>query len=318
MLISVVMPIYMVEKYIERSLESVLNQTERDFEIILVDDGTKDSSITIAERLLEKSDLKYSIIRQENSGVSAARNAGLKAASGEWVICVDPDDCLHPETFRYLKNIVEKEGDRAEVLAFNYMLLEEGTPFEYEKVRAVDEYDWIEANRTKELYADRTLRLVTPGLCIRRELCEKASLYYNPKIIYSEDTLYIWQVLLNVSGIFYIDTPLYYYIMRPGSTMTSAGIEKICNGYEAYCLFDKRLAASETFRGAEFVLPRWVFGVIHVVSRYMEKTDYDVLLNRLDYRKHMKKLLKHRKVSIRIVSALVLAFGKNAYYFLRI
>ena len=90
-LISVVMPVYNSEKYVGRAIESILNQTYRDIELIIINDGSTDSSGTIIQHYADK-DMRIKVITQINSGVSAARNAGIAAASGEWMYFIDSDD----------------------------------------------------------------------------------------------------------------------------------------------------------------------------------------------------------------------------------
>lgn len=310
------MPVYMVRDYITQSLESLLSQTERNFEIILVDDGTKDDSIEIAVEVLAGTDIQYSVIRQENLGVSAARNAGMKQAVGEWIICIDPDDCIHPRTFEFIHNVIE-EGNGIEIVAFNYVIYRNSSKFEYQQYEENVGCEWIESNRAMELYANRSLRMITPGLCIKRSICEKKKFYYDSKIIYSEDTLYIWDILLRTKGICYINTPLYYYLMRPGSTMTSSGIQKIMNGYEAYIKFYEELNKRYRFKGQEFVLARWVFGVSHQAAHYMDITTFRKLIELLHYKEHMKRLLHYNELSIRLCAMIMLIIGSNGYYILR-
>ena len=96
-MISVILPVYRVEKYIDACIRSVLAQNYRDFEIILVDDGSPDDSSQIAEELLKKDGkVLYQIIHTENRGVSAARNTGIAAAKGDYLVMVDSDDVLSP------------------------------------------------------------------------------------------------------------------------------------------------------------------------------------------------------------------------------
>ena len=90
--VSIITPVYNVEACIERNIKSIINQTCSDFELLLIDDGSQDRSIDIAKELLEKTELNYRIITQENAGVSAARNRGIKEASGEYITFLDSDD----------------------------------------------------------------------------------------------------------------------------------------------------------------------------------------------------------------------------------
>ena len=100
-MISVIIPIYRVEKYLSKCLDSVLNQTYKNLEIILVDDGSPDHCGAICDEYAKK-DHRIHVIHQENRGVSMARNVGLSAATGEWIGWVDPDDWIAPDMFAYL------------------------------------------------------------------------------------------------------------------------------------------------------------------------------------------------------------------------
>lgn len=111
--ITVVVPIYNVEEYLARCLDSVVGQTFRDIEIICVDDGSTDGSASIVERYAEK-DERISLIRQENKGLSAARNAGMKVARGKYISFVDSDDWIDLDFLEKLYNAAEKyEADAA-------------------------------------------------------------------------------------------------------------------------------------------------------------------------------------------------------------
>ncbi len=95
--VSVITPVYNVEACIEKSVKSIINQTCKDFEYILIDDGSKDKSIEIAQNLLKDTDINYKILTQENSGVSAARNLGIKNAQGKYITFLDSDDYFNTE-----------------------------------------------------------------------------------------------------------------------------------------------------------------------------------------------------------------------------
>jgi glycosyltransferase involved in cell wall biosynthesis len=95
--VSVVIPVYNAERWITETLESVISQREAShLEVVVVDDGSSDASVQIARRLLERSGLPHQILRRKNGGASAARNAGWRAASGEWIQFLDADDLLGP------------------------------------------------------------------------------------------------------------------------------------------------------------------------------------------------------------------------------
>lgn len=110
-LISVIVPIYKVEQYLNRCVDSILAQTFKDFELILVDDGSPDNCGTICDKYAEK-DSRVHVIHKLNGGLSDARNAGLDIMSGEYVMFVDSDDIIHPSTIEHLlKTLTEYDAD---------------------------------------------------------------------------------------------------------------------------------------------------------------------------------------------------------------
>lgn len=107
--ISVIVPVYRVEKYIRRCLNSILRQTFSDFEMILVDDGSPDSSGIICDEYASQ-DTRIHVIHKKNGGLSSARNAGIEAASGKYLFFVDSDDVIHPDALRILYECITKTG----------------------------------------------------------------------------------------------------------------------------------------------------------------------------------------------------------------
>lgn len=102
--ISIIVPVYNVEQYLENCINSVLNQSFRNFQLILVDDGSKDSSGEICDRFVQK-DSRVKVIHKSNAGVSAARNAGIDIATGQFICFIDSDDWIESE---YLQKIVDE------------------------------------------------------------------------------------------------------------------------------------------------------------------------------------------------------------------
>ena len=121
-LLSIVTPVYNVESFLDRSVQSILSQSYRDIELILIDDGSTDGSSSLCDELAKK-DSRVKVIHKENGGVSTARNVGLEIASGEYLTFVDPDDFLAPDT--YLANmeylISQKDVDILQYPYCNYI-----------------------------------------------------------------------------------------------------------------------------------------------------------------------------------------------------
>ena len=109
--ISLIIPVYNVQEYIEKALQSVVNQTFKDFEVIIVNDGSKDQSVEIVKKFIKKYD-NFRLINQENQGLSGARNTGLKEAKGEYIAFIDSDDFIENNFLEELYNLaVDNDAD---------------------------------------------------------------------------------------------------------------------------------------------------------------------------------------------------------------
>ena len=117
-LISIIIPVYQAEKYIERSLKSILNQTYKNIEIILVNDGSTDKSVEIIKKYMEN-DERIKLLNQTNQGAGAARNNGLDVATGTYIGFVDSDDWIEPDMYEYLYKIIKKEN--ADIAACDFI-----------------------------------------------------------------------------------------------------------------------------------------------------------------------------------------------------
>jgi glycosyltransferase involved in cell wall biosynthesis len=115
--ISIIIPMYGVEKYLRRCLDSVLNQTFTDWQAICVDDGSPDKSGEIAEEYAKK-DNRFVVIHKENGGLSDARNAGMSYATGEYIMYLDSDDFIHPQTMEIAYNLAKRDG--SDIVSFTY------------------------------------------------------------------------------------------------------------------------------------------------------------------------------------------------------
>lgn len=108
-LVSCIVPVYNVEKYLDKCIESIVNQTYKNIEIIVIDDGSTDSSPILCDRWKEK-DPRIVVIHKENEGASSARNVGLDNMHGEWIVFIDSDDYIHPQYVELLLNAVKKHN----------------------------------------------------------------------------------------------------------------------------------------------------------------------------------------------------------------
>ena len=299
-LISIVIPIYQVEDYIANSIKSVINQTFSSYEVILVNDGSKDKSIEIALSLLDSSKVNYTLINQDNMGVSAARNSGIRKSKGKWIVCIDPDDLIAPNYLERLIGVSTKYNTN--VIFCNYQIVDVKNIYKKSTIRGKD----FEIDQNKILYSflKRKIVAIAPGMQIKKEFLESNNLWYDEAIKYGEDQHLVWKVLLSANKVAFVKDQLYNYLGRPNSTMTSSNIDKILTGYVGMKKLETEIMREGIIK--KFVLPRWIFAALNASTRMMDYDNFYELANKLSYKKYIIKLLFFPDMRISILSIILL------------
>lgn len=209
-LVSIIMPIYNVEKYLDKCIQSVLSQTYKNMEIILVDDGSSDNSPKICDKYASM-DERVKVIHKQNGGMSDARNAGLEIALGKYIEFVDSDDYMAENMVETLyKNICEYNADIS--LCSHYIVREETmvTDASYEK------NVYTNSQVIEEFLLDTKIRSYVWNKMFKASLFEKIK-FQKGRVF--EDLLVIPMLFAEASKIIFDDTPLYYYVQREGSVL---------------------------------------------------------------------------------------------------
>ena len=216
MKVSIVIPVYNVEKYIRQCLESVINQTLKDIEIIIVNDGTKDSSMKIAEEYLP--DKRIKIINKENGGLSSARNAGMREAQGKYICFIDSDDFIDSSMMEELYNKIEKTN--SDVVESGILLYDNKTHKVEE--RKNKKYNFVE--KGSYLWGKYTTEVWNK--IYKKEFLLKNNIFFEEGMIH-EDDLFTIRILFSTNKICHIQKSFYYYrINREESIMTNVNLEK--------------------------------------------------------------------------------------------
>lgn len=312
-LISIVMPVYGVEKYIAESVKTICNQIFKDFELILVDDGTKDRSIEYAEVELSKYDIDYTVIHQSNQGVSSARNIGIKKSLGEWVICVDPDDGIDVNTLSVLSQLI-KRNPSINIWGINFRMV---NSLESDSLEGQYKFDIFKREELIELFLLRKIKIITPGLLIKKQLVVESNLFYDSDVKFTEDLLYIWKILSFINEFGFVHNPFYQYLERPESTMTSSSIDKIKTGYNAFKKLDTQIKEKliNYGRWGEFIFPRWLLGTFKSSARHMSYKEFQKLTEEFDYKNNIKLLKKIPDWRTKFVAKLIL-YSRITFYYL--
>lgn len=216
-LISVIVPVYRVEKYLERCVKSILSQTYKNLEVILVDDGSPDQCPAICDACAEK-DARVKVIHQENKGLSGARNAGIDAASGEYLAFVDSDDYVSPHFIEELYQLLQDTGCAIGQCRFSYVkgdgLVEEGdSAFCIYRGESLME----------QLYGPEekaTCFVVAWNKLYRAELFKETGIRY-PEGRIHEDEATTYRLFHEAKKLVFLDRALYGYYTENGGSITS-------------------------------------------------------------------------------------------------
>ncbi|WP_176421966.1 glycosyltransferase family 2 protein [Fibrobacter sp. UWH1] len=210
--ISVIIPAYNVEKYLLQCVKSVSNQTYKNLEIIVVDDGSKDSTLEIAQNLRNE-DERIVVIHKENGGLSSARNAGMNIATGDYVLFLDSDDWFESNACEVAISVAET--NHADIVLFDYY-----REFEHEQVQyCAHKGDVLkyEKNGKREFFLYDMKTITAWGkLYSRKILCE---LRFDEKMRTAEDVEFNYRVFSNVESAVYIRQCLLHYRMLPQSAI---------------------------------------------------------------------------------------------------
>ena len=210
--LSIIVPIYNVEKYLLRCLDSIAAQTCRAFEAILIDDGSPDGCGRICDEYAAK-DPRFTVIHQENRGVSAARNAGLRAAKGEYVGFVDPDDFIDPGMFAALLEAAAQTG--AEIVCCNWETVhDDGRTCVHRLGRALPAQMPAEEFARHVFDVPRSIGGAVWNKLFRREILREP---FEPDVTVCEDCLFLIGNLRGAGQAAFIDAPLYKYCARADS-----------------------------------------------------------------------------------------------------
>lgn len=223
--LSIIIPLYNVEKYIGKCLDSIFSQQvpEKDFEVIVVNDGTPDNSMEIVDLYRKFSNLI--IIEQENAGLSAARNSGLLAASGDYVWFVDSDDTIEPNSIAQLLDLTSKRN--VDMLSFGLNKVDEASglktiiPFAKRSVKLLNK-----VHKGKDCLKELGVIGCSVSFLFKRLFLTENNLLFH-KGVYHEDMEHSVKSLFLAKSVFFSDLYLYNYLIRTnGSIMTTFNVKK--------------------------------------------------------------------------------------------
>lgn len=301
--VSIITPVYNVERCIEKTIISIINQSSKNFELLLIDDGSKDRSIEIAERLLKNSEVNYRIISQKNGGVSSARNRGILEAKGEYVCFLDSDDYIHED---YIKLMYEKAAMFKYDLVFcDYIQVDSNDKVLVESTTKFLEYDVNgREGALKQLNCDITIGM--GSALYKTAIIRENNIFFDSNRKYAEDVVFTVKALLKMDKIMSLNKALMFYVRWDLSATNLVSLRHL-DCYYSYIDLLKYLDSQGDFKEIrkfllEYKIPYAICHIFSILSR--DKKFHGNLfefLNKEDVKKHLKtyKIQKINKNYIR-------------------
>ncbi|WP_375510878.1 glycosyltransferase family 2 protein [uncultured Nostoc sp.] len=293
--VSVIIPAYNTEAYLAKAIESVLEQTLTDIEVIIVDDASSDKTVEVAKSFTDPR-LKI-IVNQQNLGAAAARNRALRAAQGEWIAVLDSDDWYAPERLSKLVSLANERN--ADMIADDLYLIKDGETSPWstliqeseepiDKIFQIDIVYFVET----DVYGKPGLHLGISKPLFKREFLVKHGIEYDDAIRMGQDFWINMKCLIKGARFFLEPKPYYFYRSRPGSLVHKSQLSRL-NQY---------LNASNSFMQQEVVKknPALMRAMSYNNSIYKKDLAYLKVVEPLKERKWLKALTE---------------MGKNPYFF---
>lgn len=243
--LSIIVPVYGVEKYIDKCLNSLVKQSLKEIEIIVVNDGTKDNSQKIIDKYVKKYPDKIKSYIKENGGQGSARNYGLEKANGEYIGYVDSDDFVEKDMYKKLYNKA-KENNYDIVVCGNYNVSED-----YQNKNI----DTFINNYNTDLENIFFGKMAVWNKIYKRDILIKNKLEFKEKVWY-EDLAFTLKAIMNSNTFAFIDEPLYDYLIREGSTMNNSNVQRnleILEAFDDILSYIKHNKKEEYFDKVEFL-----------------------------------------------------------------
>lgn len=305
--LSIIVPVYGVEKYIDKCLDSLVKQSLKEIEIIVVNDGTKDNSQKIIDKYVKKYPEKIKSYIKENGGQGSARNYGLEKANGEYIGYVDSDDFVEKDMYKKLYNKA-KENNYDIVVCGNYNVSED-----YQNKNI----DAFINNYNTDLENIFFGKMAVWNKIYKRDILIKNKLEFKEKVWY-EDLAFTLKAIMNSNTFAFIDEPLYDYLIREGSTMNNSNVKRNLEILEAFndiLSYIQHNKKEEYFSKIEFLAIDHIYisAIVRVLKAEADdKVKRETINKLLDYmnkkfpnyknNKYINTLSKNRKIIYKLIN----------------
>lgn len=306
--VSIIIPVYNVEKYIDKCLHCLVNQTLKNIEIIIVNDGSPDNSQIIIDKYVEKYPNKIKSFIKENGGQGSARNFGLTKATGEYIGYVDSDDYIELDMYEKLYNKAKTKNYDI-VSCGNYNVSENDGNKKTDNVLSI---------YNNKLENTMFGKIAVWNKIYKKEILLENNIEFKEKVWY-EDLAFTIKAILNSKSFALVNEPLYNYLIRQGSTMNNSNIKRnleILEAFDDILEYIKHKDNKKIFEKIEFLAVDHIYisAIVRIIRAEANQKNKKEIINKLiEYmnlhfpkyknNKYIKTLPKNRKIIYNLINA---------------
>lgn len=305
-MISIIIPIYNAEDYIGDCLESIRQQTYKDFEVICVNDGSPDKSAIICQKYADI-DNRFILINQKNGGVCSARNTGLSKANGEYICFIDSDDAIEPH---YLAELYNLSADGSMAIC-SYTRETNKLTEKTTKILTFDAHDYIRHVFDEDIEH--------PNICMmlfKYNIIQKYNLNFHVGCIRNEDTEFYIKYMVHEKKIVFSDYKGYFYRINPCSVMNTGINMKSLTSIEAQERISDYLVRYNIYPADNCILSASVQSYIFISAKNRKEDIYNYLHAKYPVRSYIRKMLNHPRAGRKMMSVCYLVLGRKLFYLL--
>lgn len=302
-MISIIIPVYNAEAYIEECLTSILKQSFSNYEVLCINDGSTDNSASICQQFVDV-DERFKLINKENGGVCSARNIGLDKAKGEWVCFVDADDKID---YDYLNTLLTLyKPNTLPVCSFS------SDEDNWGKGGKIKEYESV--NYIKHIFNEDIQHPNLWAMLFERQIIENNNLRFFIGCIKNEDTEFFVKYIVHCEKIIVSDYKGYFYRINPNSVMNSGLSMKSLTSIEAQERMADYLVKYGVYTMNNSILSNAVQVYVYNAAKKQCKEIYEYLHSKYYVHDHMWKMLFHPRLGRRLVALLYILLGYKLFY----
>jgi glycosyltransferase involved in cell wall biosynthesis len=302
-LVSVIFPVFGVEKFVNMSLLSIINQKYKNLEIIIVNDGSKDSSKDIIINLLATlNETRYQFIDQTNIGLSGSRNKGLNISKGKYLCFIDSDDIISPN---HISNLVHAIKYSNSVVAYSDF---EITNEKNRNGKNIDHFSFFRTNYFNFInqFLTRTRKVHCCSLLVERDYLINNDLSFNPDLKFGEDIEFMWRLFATVDNVVHVPHKTYKYLIRKNSLMTNQNVDKVINLIVTFErtseIVNKKLLEKNIVISSKLIYSRAVFSILHSFIKSSKYSDTKQLKRRINLKLISNELKTNNDLKISFLS----------------